>query len=129
MLAIWFNRSLPWLMGVFAIVIVALNPNQSATIQWTPPQDAQWAEVRLRFLDKEPVSYSETKTVTSNEIPAFRPRSGHWAAEVRVCKNSEDGSLCSVWVKSDVEGQPEPWVIFWKPPLTTGIIVEDEGAN
>lgn len=123
-------RSLQWLIVILLLVTVELNPTGKATIQWTPPTDAEWSNVRLRSLDLEPEVVTISVRVVGSETPAFRPRSGHWAYEVQACKKAEDGKdLCSVWVKSNVEGAPEPWVIFWKPPPTTGLTLEEENGT
>lgn len=111
-------------------MVVSLNPTQKAVIQWTPGDDkAEWYEARLRNRDVNPPTYSSVLKVVGLETPALRPRSGHWAYEVRACRVWEGKDQCSEWLKSDEKGEPEPWIIFWKPPPVTGIVIEDEGAN
>jgi len=123
MLGLWRNWCMQWLM---LLVIVALNPLETATIQWTPGDDlAQWYEVRYRFTDVTPNSFTAIVKTTATQVQVTRPRSGHWAAEVRACRSWENADQCSEWVKSDEKGVPKPWAIFWKPPKPEGIKVED----
>lgn len=122
-------RILQWLTVLLLLVIVELNPTDRATIAWNAGDDkAEWYEIRYRSTDLEPQQVTEVSKLNSLEAQAIRPRSGHWAVEVRACRMWEEEVQCSDYVKSDVGGEPTPWVIFWKPPPTTGIVVE-EGVN
>lgn len=123
-------RALPWLIAWLALVTVELDPWQLATIQWIVGGEsaAEWYEIRYRWLDVDPQTYTVASKITDLSAIAVRPRSGHWAVEVRSCQTGEEGNECSEWTKSDVKGSPEPWIIFWKPPKPSNIIIEDEGS-
>lgn len=123
-------RALQWLIVLLLLVTVELNPNDKRTILWTPGDElAQWYMIRGRFLDVTPNTYTERVRVDGLQTPAFRPRSGHWAIEVQACRIYEEEEQCSEWLKSDEKGEPEPWIIYWKPPPTTGVKVEDANGS
>lgn len=121
--------------------------NDHVTFEWVSVDNiAQWTESRLRWIDIEleiPLvtevkrTYMPSLTTTLN-----RPRLGRWAVEIRSCANYKlecvdgkvgfiadpDGTFgqCSIWTKSDVQGSPNPWAIYWKPAPVTGINIFDE---
>ena len=131
MLGFQTRRLLQWVMVIMALVVVGLN-NETAIVQWTPGDDkAEWHEVRGVWTDKNPEVKTDSTRVNSpkNEWTATRYRSGHFAIEVRACRKWEGKDFCSEWIRSDVNGKPEPWIIFWKPPKPTEFIIEDEGKN
>jgi len=130
MLALSNHRLLQWLIVVLAFVIVEIN-TERAIVQWTPGDDLyQWHMVRGIWLDKTPEQATDWLRVDKpiNSWEATRFRSGHFAIEVKACMGKDGEIKCSEGIRSDVMGEPEPWVIFWKPPKPTNIIIEDEGS-
>jgi len=131
MLALSNHRYLQWLIVILALVIVELNPGEKATVQWTPGHDLyQWHMVRGIWLDKTPEQPTTWVRIDKpvNSWEAKRPRSGHFAIEVKACMEKDGEDRCSEAIRSDISGKPEPWVIFWKPPKPTNIIIEDEDS-
>lgn len=55
-----------------------------------------------------------------------RPRSGHFVLLIRACKANIPEPLCSRYVRSDIEGLPEPWEIYWKPNIPFHIFVIED---
>ncbi|MFX0194560.1 MAG: hypothetical protein ACFFCW_00435 [Candidatus Hodarchaeota archaeon] len=116
-----------------------ISDDSNAHVEWTQT-DTRVARhyIQLIFLDKTPnVIYPRDGTkilayvvgMPRNDAYLPRPRSGHFVAQIMACDDAEEN--CSRWVQSDVEGSPQPWIIFWKPlnPPKEKIIIEDEGVN
>jgi len=131
MLALSNHRYLQWLIVILALVIVEINTEKKAIVQWTPGDDLyQWHSIREIWLDKTPEQPTAWVRIHKpiNSWEATRFRSGHFAIEVKACMEKDGETKCSKAVRSDVEGKPERWIIFWKPPKPTEIIIEDEGS-
>ncbi len=155
MLALSKHRFVQTLMIVVFVTIIlnpvwAISTHDAAgdvTVAWEKGDDqVQWHEVRVRWRDLE-LKYELVTAIMKVDIPQLeatisKPRSGHWAVEVRACASNkakcvdgkivweldENGNIffCSPWVKSDVVGKPSPWEIYWKPPKPTALSVEEE---
>jgi hypothetical protein len=115
---------------LLVLVVVGIN-KETVKVEWTPGDSfAEWYEVRTRLRDKaEPVYFSSFRVnePTHNAIVP-RPRSGNFAVEVRACRkdpNNTTKDQCSVWITSDVQGEPEPWIIYWKPQVNNLFVIED----
>ena len=117
-----------WVIVILALVIVELNPGQKATVLWTPGDDLyEWHMVRGIWLDLTPEETTGWIKIDKpiNEWEAVRFRSGHFAIEVKPCMEENGEPKCAPAIRSDIDGKPKPWIIFWKPPKPTGFIVED----
>jgi len=120
--------------------------DQSVTVGWeNTDTKTQWFDVRTRWLDitLDYALITESKKIDMPNLQAIlkRPRTGHWAVEIRACAKYKqtcvDGTVidtadpsgtitkCSEWVRSDVSGAPEPWAIYWKPASVIGIDIND----
>ncbi len=109
------------------LVVVGIN-RERVKVAWTPGDNlVEWFEIRTRWRDKTPQELSPPFRVDGSlaETIIPRPRSGNFAVEVRACREWEEKDQCSIWIKSDLEGTPEPWIIFWKPLKPFGLTIED----
>lgn len=127
-----FQKTKILLFVLLVLVVVGIN-KETVRVEWTAGDDlAQWYEVRTRWRDKSEAIYFSSfrvnEPIHNTIVP--RPRSGNFAVEVRACREWEGKDQCSLWLKSDVEGAPEPWIIFWKPQGPDGFfIIEEEEIN
>ena len=89
----------------------------------------EWHEIRYVFTDVSPeVMDSTVITIPMPVLEATIPRlrSGHFALLIRACKSDVIEPLCSRYVRSDIEGVPEPWNIYWKPNIPFHIFVIED---
>ena len=100
-------------------------------IAWDPVENVQKYEVKLVWLDPDtPFEYNLGFT-TDTYMVITRPRVGHFKAMVRSCRVDPDGTevFSTDWADSTnakyatVDGEPKPWILFFKVPKVTNINV------
>jgi hypothetical protein len=126
-LVIFFTLTLePFAQSIYTYV---LDYNGKPTVAWTDTQTGiTYYEIRLIGIKvnlQEVIFPSETLTMSTREKELIRPRSGDFKVQVRACNATQ----CSEWADSKdpkyatVNGQPMGWIIKWKVPPPTNIII------
>lgn len=124
---IFFTLTLePFAQSIYTYVY---DYNGKPTVAWTDTQTGvTYYEIRLIGIKQnlqEVIFPSETLTMSTREKELIRPRSGNFKVQVRAC----NASKCSEWADSKdpeyatVNGQPMGWIITWKVPAPTNVII------
>lgn len=112
---------------IIFLVIVEIGTGK-VTVGWTPGDNLyEYHIIRGYFTDKTPEQPTEYTKVEkpNNEWEVTRYRSGHFALGIRACMIRDGEEVCSEEVRSDIEGKPEPWIIYWKPFMPSNVIIEN----
>jgi hypothetical protein len=126
-LVILFTLTLePFAQSIYTYVY---DYNGKPTVAWTDTQAGiTYYEIRLIGIKQnlqEVIFPSEILTMSTRQKELIRPRSGNFKVQVRACNATQ----CSEWSDSKnpayatVNGQPMGWIITWKVPKPTNIII------